>query len=368
MIWSILAQLFSALINLLRISRLSAAEKDIEILILRQQLDILARRQVHVVRPSRQEKWTPAVLVATLKKRGRLTTDQLSDIIRIFKPETVIGWHRTLVRRNWPQESDSQGSRPPIDSEVSELIVLLARDNSRWGYGKIAGELQKLGHEVSVSTVRNVLKAHDILPAPVRFGSIGWRTLMQHYKHQLLACDFFTVETIRLQTLYVFFFIELGTRRVYLAGVTANPDGAWVAQQARNFVWLWEETQTELRCLIRDHDKKYTPSFDAVFQSEGMGIIATPYQAPNANAFAERWVRTAREECLDHILILSDAHLRRVLTQFVAYYHTRRPHQSLDQQSPVTRTPPLCAGPVAYRPVLGGIIKDYLTTPALLGA
>ncbi len=140
------------------------------------------------------------------------------------------------------------------------------------------------------------------------------------------------------------------------------------AQQVRNFVWLREETQTELRCLIRDHDKKYTPCFDAVFLSEGMGIIATPYQAPNANAFAERWVRTSREECLDHILILSDAHLRRVLTEFVAYYNTRRPHQSLNQQSPVTRTLPLTAGPVAYRPVLGGIIKDYFRTQALLTA
>ena len=141
-----------------------------------------------------------------------------------------------------------------------------------------------------------------------------------------------------------------------------------MTQQARNLLWLREETQTELLCLIRDHDKKYTPSFDAVFQSEGMRIIATPFQAPNANAFAERWVRTAREECLDHVLILSDAHLRRVLTEFVAYYNTRRPHQSLDQQSPVTRTPPVSAGPVAYRRVLGGIIKDYYRTPALLAA
>ncbi|MEA3335048.1 MAG: integrase core domain-containing protein [Chloroflexota bacterium] len=293
--------------------------------------------------------------------------------IRIFKPETVIGWHRELVRRKWKQKPVDAGGRPPIGKELSELIVRLAKENTRWGYGKIAGELQKLGYDVSESTVRNVLKAHDILPAPVRFGSIGWRKLMGHYKYQLLACDFFTVETIRMQTLYVLFFIELGTRRVYLAGVTEHPDGVWVAQQAtsrtacwrRNTVWLLDEREAEsdLRCLIRDNDKKFTMSFDAVFESEGVKILRTPYQAPNANSHAERWVRTARDECLDHILILNEAHLRRTLNEFSAYYNTRRPHQGLDQQSPVARTPPEDTGPVACRQVLGGIIHDYYRAP-----
>jgi len=127
-------------------------------------------------------------------------------VIRIFKPETVIAWHRELVRRKWAQKPVNQGGRPAISEELSDLIAQLAKEYTRWGYGKIAGELQKLGYEVSESTVRNVLKAHDILPAPVRFGSIGWKTLMTHYKDQLLACDFFTVETIRMKTLYAFFF------------------------------------------------------------------------------------------------------------------------------------------------------------------
>lgn len=226
MLFSLLAQLCATLIDLLRIARLSSDDKDLEILILRQQLDILARKQNHAVRPSRQEKWTLAVLAASLKRRSRLTTIQLGRVLRIFKPATVIGWHRELVRRKWAQKAIDPGGRPPISDELQQLIVQLAKDNSRWGYGKIAGELQKLGFVICESTVRNVLKAHDILPAPVRFGSIGWRTLMSHYKHQLLACDFFTVETLRLQTLYVFFFIELGTRRVHLADVTAHPDGA----------------------------------------------------------------------------------------------------------------------------------------------
>ena len=249
------------------------------------------------------------MLAAALNNRGRMTTRQLGSVVRLLKPEIVIGWHRERMRRKWGQTPVAPGGRPPISQELTDLIVRLAKENARWGYGKIAGELQKLGDDVSQSTVRNVLKPHDILPAPVRFGALGWRRLMRHYKDQLPACDFFTVETVRMQTLYVFFFSELGTRRVYLAGATDHPDGAWVAQQARNTVWLLDESEAELRCLIRDNDKKYTLSFDAVFESEGKSVTRMPLQAPNANAYAGRWVRALREDCPDHILTWSDAHL-----------------------------------------------------------
>jgi len=159
--------------------------------------------------------------------------------------------------------------------------------------------------------------------------------------------------------------LELGTRRVHLAGVTEHPDGAWVAQQARNTVWLLDEREadTELRCLIRDNDKKFTSSFDAVFESEGIKILRMPYQAPNANAHAERWIKSARNECLDHILIWNETHLRRTLNEFADYYNRARPHQNLDQQSPVPRTPPDTEGDVTYRQVLGGIINDYYRVP-----
>ncbi len=163
MLWYILAQLYSTLIELLRLSRISADEKDLEILILRQQLDVMERKNNQVVRPSKEEKWSLAVLSAALKKRGSLTTSQLGSVIRIFRPETVIGWHRELVRRKWKQKPVDAGGRPPISQELSDLIVRLAKENTRWGYGKIVGELQKLGYDVSESTVRNVLKTHDIL-------------------------------------------------------------------------------------------------------------------------------------------------------------------------------------------------------------
>jgi len=268
-----------------------------------------------------------------------------------------------LVRRKWSQQRKKQVGRPKINREKESLIVRLAKENLRWGYYRIEGELRKLGFGVSLTTVRNVLDRNGILPAPVRYGSIGWRTMMNHYKDQLLACDFFTVETILLKTFYVLIFIELGTRRVHLAGITSNPDSQWVAQQARQLVWEFEETSTSFRCLIRDNDSKFTDAFDTVFESSQIHIVPTPIRAPNANAYSERWVRTVREECLDHILIINEAHLRRVLNEFVAYYNGRRPHQGLEQQSPIPLPEPITTGNVNRRKVLGGIINDYLRSP-----
>jgi putative transposase len=185
----------------------------------------------------------------------------------------------------------------------------------------------------------------------------GMLTSLSH-RQQFLACDFLTVETLTLQTLYVLFFIEHATRRVYLAGCTAHPDAAWVTQQARQMTWELHDRAVPMRDLIHDHDTKFTGLFDAVFESEGIEIIDIPYEAPNANAFAERWVRSVREECLDKLIILNERHLRRVLTEYIAYYNARRPHQGLDQDSPLGLTVST-EGPICYRNVLGGIIRDY---------
>lgn len=187
--------------------------------------------------------------------------------------------------------------------------------------------------------------------------------MMNHYKEQLLACDFFTVETIFLRTVYVLIFIEIGTRRVHLAGLTSHPDGQWVAQQARQLVWQFEETDAHFCCLIRDNDKKYIEAFDTVFESQQTRIVPTPIRAPNANAYSERWIRSVRQECLDRILILNEAHLRRVLNEFLAYYNTRRPHQGLEQQSPIPRPEPETTGKVGRQQILGGIINDYYRLP-----
>lgn len=364
MVWFILAHIFRILVAFISISRLSDLEKDLEILVLRQQLSILQRKTNKPVKPNQIEKMTLAILIAKLQQVARRPSNQLHNIIRIFKPETVLRWHRELVRRKWSFIHKSKGGRPRISQELEKLIIRLAQENPRWGYGKIQGELLKLGSKVSQTTIRNILERHNIQPALVRSGSIGWRSLINHYKDQILACDFFTVETIQLQTLYVFFFIELGSRQVYFAGITANPNETWVTQQARQLVWKLNDRENSFYFLIRDNDRKFSKTFDSVFESEGFRIIHTPFHAPNANAYSERWVRSVREECLDQILILNTAHLHRVLHEYINnYYNVSRPHQGIEQRTPIPPAQPNSTGAVQRRKVLGGIINDYYRAP-----
>jgi len=230
---------------------------------------------------------------------------------------------------------------------------------------RISGELLKLGHVVDSITVRNVLKRYRIPPAPQRArNGVTWQHFLSHYRHQLLACDFFTVETLRLKTIYVLFFIELGTRRVHVAGCTQHPTSAWVSQQARQLMWELQERTTPLRFLIHDRDAKFSSSFDAVFLSEHIEIIRTPFRAPNANAYAERWIRSVRQECLDQLFILNEAHLRQVLTDYVTFYNERRPHQGLVQHSPIPFPSASPAKHIRSHPILGGIFHDYYESAA----
>ncbi len=240
------------------------------------------------------------------------------------------------------------------------LIKRLAEENPSWGYSKIHGELLKLGYSIGRSTVRDILKRHGVPPAPQRTkqGS-SWRTFLSHYADQMLACDFFTVETAWLKTLYVLFFIEVGTRRVYFAGCSAHPTAEWVTQQARQISWTLRDEQQPIRFLIRDRDTKFTAAFDRVFSSEGIEIVRTPYRTPQANGFAERWIRSVREECLDRLLILNEAHLRRVMREYIDYYNKARPHQGIEQRCPIPITRQPREGPVKRRDVLGGIVHDY---------
>jgi transposase InsO family protein len=301
-----------------------------------------------------------AVSTAKLKAVATGSTRPWRPSLVLFTPEAVLRWHRALVRRKWTFRQRRAAGRPRLGAELEELIVRLARENPSWGYSRIHGELGKLGHGLGRSTVRDVLTRQHVPPAPARRqkGST-WRQFLGHYRHQMLACDFFTVETAFLQTLYVFFFIELGTRRVHLAGCTAHPTAAWVVQQARQLSWQMQEGDLRVRFLIRDRDAKFVPGFDTVFRSEGIEIVRTPFRAPNANAVAERWVRSVRTECLDHLLILGERHLRRVLTEYVTFFNQRRPHQGLGQQCPVPLGPRLQSGTITRRDVLGGIIHDY---------
>ena len=237
-------------------------------------------------------------------------------------------------------------------------------ETPRWGYGKIEGELRKLGHNIGQTSVNAVLKRQKVPPSPERGKQrSSWRTFLRHYGDHMVACHFFTVETSSLTTPYALFFIELGTRRVHFAGCTAEPTAEWFTQQARQLPWTIQDDEFPLRFLIHARDTKFSVRFDSVFAAEGINIIRTPYRAPQANALAECWVRTMRQECLDHLLIVSEAHLRRVLSVYVEYFNHARPHQGIDQRVPEpdeSSDPPIgIAGNVTAFPVLGGLHHEY---------
>jgi putative transposase len=243
------------------------------------------------------------------------------------------------------------------------LVLRLARENPRWGYQRIVGELNGLGLAVSTTTVKKILRQAGLGPAGSR-GGLSWRAFLRAQAQSMLAVDFFTVETIALQRLYVLFVIELGSRRVHLAGCTANPSGTWVTQQARRFTWNLQERPESFRFLIRDRDSKFSRDFDLVFASEGIEIIKTPVQAPKANATAERFVRTARAECLDWLLVMNRRHLEHVLRVFVDHYNTHRPHRSLNRKppDPAARKLRPMHSPTALverRDRLGGLVHEY---------
>jgi len=328
--------------------RRSEFTKDVELLVLRHQLAVLRRRQPRPrLRPADR-----AFLAALSRILPRRRCQGL-----IVTPQTLLRWHRHLVRRRWTQPQRSAG-RPPIERRVRELVLRLARENPRWGYPRIAGELLKVGVRVSPSTVRRLLLAAGLTPAPRRNGP-SWREFLHQQAKSVLACDFFTVETITLRRYYVLFFIELGSRRVDLAGCTINPTGAWVTQQARNlsFTGLLERT----RFLIHDRDSKFSASFDEVFRSEGIRVIHTPVRAPQANAYAERFVRTVRAECLDWLLILGRRHLECVLRTYTAHYNAERPHRALALVPPEGNDKPNQpdASTIERHDILGGLIHEY---------
>ncbi len=260
----------------------SDRSKELEILVLRHELALLRRRSG---RPG-FEPADRALLAALSRALPRRVWAAFS-----VRPETLLRWHRQLVARRWTYPHRKPG-RPPLARPRRELILQLARENPHWGYQRIAGELKRLGLAVSPTTVRKVLSFAGVPPAPERARQ-SWRSFLRQQAASTLACDFFTVETLALQRIYVLFFISLATRRLEFIACTPNPDGAWVTQQARNLVMQLGEQERRFELLIHDRDTKFSRTFDEVFRSEGIEVIRTPVRAPNANAFAERWVRTA---------------------------------------------------------------------------
>ena len=343
---------FSAVLRLLAGRWRSEFAKDVELLVLRHQLVVLGRQQARPSFRAADRAFLAALARMLPGRRRRL----------IVTPQTLLRWHRELVRRKWTQPRRRPG-RPRVEDRVRQLVLRFARENPRWGHRRIAGELLKLGLRVSPSTVRRLLLAAGLEPAPRRSGP-SWRGFLRQQAATMLACDFFTVETISLRRFYVLFFIELESRRVHLAGCTTNPTGAWVTQQARNlsFTGVFER----MRFLIHDRDSKFSAAFDEIFHSEGITVIETPVRAPQANAYAERFVRTVRAECLDWLLIVGRRHLESVLRIYTAHYNRERPHRGLAllPPDPTNADPPASQGEIKRRDRLGGLIHEYYRTAA----
>jgi putative transposase len=335
---------------LVLLSRSSAA-KDAELLVLRHEVAVL-----HRANPRLRLDWAVRAVLAALTRLlpGRLRAH------RLVTPGTVLRWHRRLIIRNWTYPNRT--GRPPVSAEVAALIERLATENNGWGYKRIQGELLKIGHRVSASTIRRILKALKIPPAPMRHTDTSWRQFLHAQAATMLAADFFHVDcAVTLQRLYCFFVIEIGSRAVHILGVTASPDGQWTIQQIRNLLMDLGESATDFRFLVRDRAGQFTASFDALLASVGIKAVKIPPRSPRANAYAERFVLTARTEVTDRMLIFGQRHLRTILAQYEAHYNGRRPHRSRQLHPPRPDYPPvdLSRERIKRRPVLGGLISEY---------
>jgi putative transposase len=329
----------------------STASKNAELLVLRHEVAVLRRAN-----PRPRLDWADrAILAALIRVLPRLLRAH-----RLVTPGTVLRWHSRLVSRKWtyPQRM----GRPAVSAEITALVERLATENHGWGYKRIQGELLKLDYRVGASTIRRILKALKILPAPTRNTDTSWRQFLRSQATTMLAVDFFHVDcAVTLQRLYCFFVIEVGSRYVHILGITASPDGPWTTQQIRNLLMDMGDRAAGFRFLVRDRAGQFTESFDAVLAGAGIKAVKIPPRSPRANAYAERFVLTARTEVTDRMLIFGERHLRLILAEYETHYNGRRPHRSRKLHPPRPDHPvaDLAQERIKRRPVLGGLIHEY---------
>jgi transposase InsO family protein len=352
---SLLYRLVRSLLGLLAVLVRSDLSKDVELLVLRQENQVLRRQLSGRLRLDHADRlWLTAL--------SRLVNRHRWAEIFPVTPATILRWHRHLIARKWTFTDRRRPGRPPTGVSIKTLIVRMARENPAWGPRRIQGELARIGYAIAASTVWEILHAAGVDPAPRRAGPT-WRQFLTAQAHAIIACDFLVVETVLLQRLYVLVFIEHGTRRLHVAGVTAHPTGAWTAQQARNLAMEVGDRLGTLRFLIHDRDPVFTTAFGEVFKAAGLRIITTLPKTPRMNAICERVNGTLRRELLDRILIVGERHLTLVLGEYVAHYNGHRPHQSRRQRPPdaVTQLVRDVADlrSVRRKRVVAGVVNEY---------
>ncbi len=360
--WIVLLRLsylaVSSVFAFMRLLPMSDVDKGIKILTLRHQLAVL-QRQIDRPRVTAADR---AFLAALLH---RLPRPRLRQLHLIVSPDTILRWHRDLIRRHADASRRKRPGRLPTCRAIQALVLRLAHENAGWGYRRIHGELIVLGIKVAPSTVWEILRAHGIEPAPERDRQT-WATFLRSQAHAILACDFFTATTLNGASVYVFAVIEHANRRVRILGVTTHPTAAWVIQAARNMVMDLQDAGATVAHLVRDRDSKYTRAFDAVFAAEGIEVVTTGIRIPRMNSIMERWVQTCRRELLDRTLIWNQSHLLHALREFESFYNGHRPHRTLHSAAPLRPVPDPITEPdrvdhleVHRRDRLGGVLHEY---------
>jgi putative transposase len=331
--------------------------KDAELLVLRHENAVLRRQLTRPVRYKPTDRLWFTALSSLIPRR------RWAQVFPVM-PATLLAWHRRLIASKWDYSMRrGRPGRPPTASAVKALVLRLARENPRWGCRRIQGELVRLGHPIGTTTVWEILTAAGIDPAPRRNGPT-WRDFLTAQAEGLIACDFVHIDLVDLRRVYALVFLEHGTRRLHVAGVTAHPTASWTVQQARNLAAELGVRVNPLRFLIRDRDAKYTEPFDAVFAADGIEVVRTAPRAPRMNAHCERVIGTLRREALDHLLIWDETHARHVLGAYARHYNRHRPHQARGQLPPLAEEHPapvidLTTHRLLRTRVLGGVINEY---------
>jgi transposase InsO family protein len=310
-------------------------------------------------------------------RRLRLTDDQrrrlavkgkvlgrrrLAAVAGIVTPDTILRWYRRLMAQKYDGSKRRRPGRPSTKPDIAALVVRLATENPTWGYTRIRGGLKCVGHDIARNTIKAILKDHGIEPAPERGAKMPWKTFLAAHWEGLAAADFFTVEVLTLRGFVryvVFFVMMLKTRTVEIAGITSEPDGAWMTQLARNLTDPSDGFLRGVQYIILDRDPLYTAAFRRLLRGSGVTPLVLPARSPNLNAFAERFVESAKSECLERMVLLGEPHLRTAVRAFTRHYHEERPHQGLGNELIAPKTPASGTSPITCRERLGGLLKFY---------